>query len=168
MKCSDASNLTSPVQLYFSVVEELELKQHLDILVKNGFRVKVDDTKLSGQQCQLVGIPFVRLETTKKASSTSDKKKFDFSDLNELLSLIHESPGNPSVRCSKVRAILASRACRDSIMIGMPLTTTRMRKVVRRLAELDKPWNCPHGRPTLRHLTSIDLRAGFVSDLGTD
>jgi DNA mismatch repair protein PMS2 len=22
--------------------------------------------------------------------------------------------------------------------------------------ELDKPWNCPHGRPTMRHLAELD------------
>jgi DNA mismatch repair protein PMS2 len=138
----------------------------LEILEKNGFRVKINESMPSGQQCQLVGLPFVRLETSKKTSSTSDKKKFDLDDLNELLNLIHETPGNKSsIRCSKVRATLASRACRDSIMIGMPLKQARMKQIVQRLAGLDKPWNCPHGRPTLRHLTSIDLRAGFKSDL---
>lgn len=103
---------------------------------------------------------------TKKASSTSEKKRFDLDDLNELLCLIRDTPGSKeSIRCSKVQATLASRACRDSIMIGMPLKHVHMKKIIERLAELDKPWNCPHGRPTLRHLTSIDLGIGFKSDL---
>jgi len=31
-----------------------------------------------------------------------------------------------------------------------------MEKVVRHMGELDKPWNCPHGRPTMRHLFSLE------------
>ena len=40
-------------------------------------------------------------------------------------------------------------------MIGKTLTHTQMGKVVRHLGELDKPWNCPHGRPTMRHLFKL-------------
>lgn len=49
------------------------------------------------------------------------------------------------------------RACRSSIMIGKTLTRTQMGKVVRKLGELDKPWNCPHGRPTMRHLCGLGV-----------
>ena len=59
------------------------------------------------------------------------------------------------LRPSKVRAMLAMRACRGSIMIGKALTKDRMTKVVRNLAGLESPWNCPHGRPTMRHLTPL-------------
>lgn len=24
------------------------------------------------------------------------------------------------------------------------------------MGEIDQPWNCPHGRPTMRHLLSLD------------
>jgi DNA mismatch repair protein PMS2 len=47
-------------------------------------------------------------------------------------------------------------------MVGKPLRENQMLKVVRNLGEMDKPWNCPHGRPTMRHLA--DLNAW---DLGT-
>ncbi len=48
--------------------------------------------------------------------------------------------------------MLASRACRYSIMVGRPLSRTDMRDLLRGLARLRAPWNCPHGRPTLRHV----------------
>lgn len=48
--------------------------------------------------------------------------------------------------------MLASRACRSSIMIGRALSREEMQRVLGRLADLRAPWNCPHGRPTMRHV----------------
>ncbi|KIY99177.1 hypothetical protein MNEG_8784 [Monoraphidium neglectum] len=55
--------------------------------------------------------------------------------------------------------MLASRACRSSIMIGRALDPPLMRRILARLAELDAPWNCPHGRPTMRHLAVLPSAA---------
>ena len=49
------------------------------------------------------------------------------------------------LRPSKIYSILASRACRSSIMIGTDLEFKTMKKVVTNLATLESPWNCPHG-----------------------
>ncbi|CAH6721197.1 DNA mismatch repair protein Pms1p [[Candida] jaroonii] len=57
-------------------------------------------------------------------------------------------------RISKKEKILASKACRKSIMIGQHLTRPTMKRVVQNLSNLDKPWNCPHGRPTVRFLNN--------------
>ena len=35
------------------------------------------------------------------------------------------------------------------------LSQKEMEKVVRRLADVEQPWNCPHGRPTMRHVGDI-------------
>ena len=43
----------------------------------------------------------------------------------------------------------ASKACRSAIMVGDVLSKNKMQEVVRGLAKLESPWNCPHGRPTL-------------------
>jgi DNA mismatch repair protein PMS2 len=59
------------------------------------------------------------------------------------------------LRPKKVYQMLASRACRKSIMIGDVLDIKQMYKVVRNLATLESPWNCPHGRPTLRYLGKV-------------
>ena len=41
-------------------------------------------------------------------------------------------------------------------MIGKTLSVRQMGDVLRHMGEIEKPWNCPHGRPTMRHLTSLD------------
>ncbi|KAL8272375.1 hypothetical protein Esti_003665 [Eimeria stiedai] len=58
-------------------------------------------------------------------------------------------------RPSRVWDILASKACRSAVMIGDALAPHRQLAILRRMASLQLPFNCPHGRPTMRHL--IDL-----------
>ena len=78
-------------------------------------------------------------------------------------------------RPSRVRAMFASRACRRSVMVGDPLTIPQMKKLVSQLGKLKQPWvslssiafspftlhfslqNCPHGRPTMRHLINLEM-----------
>ena len=59
------------------------------------------------------------------------------------------------LRPKKVYQMLASRACRSSVMIGEALDNKKMTSLVQNLATLESPWNCPHGRPTLRFLKKI-------------
>ncbi|GAX74397.1 hypothetical protein CEUSTIGMA_g1845.t1 [Chlamydomonas eustigma] len=73
----------------------------------------------------------------------------------------------PLIRPSKVRSMLASRACRSSIMIGKPLDRPAMKKVLRGMSVLEQPWNCPHGRPTMRHVVTLPtLLHGSSSEAG--
>ena len=51
--------------------------------------------------------------------------------------------------------MFASRACRSAVMIGTALRSHEMRSIVDNLTDLYQPWNCPHGRPTMRHLFSL-------------
>jgi len=59
------------------------------------------------------------------------------------------------VRLPKAVAMFASRACRHSIMIGTALSDKQMRDVVEDMAKVEQPWNCPHGRPTMRHVSEM-------------
>mmetsp|Transcript_4408 Transcript_4408/g.5274 ORF Transcript_4408/g.5274 Transcript_4408/m.5274 type:complete len:100 (-) Transcript_4408:15-314(-) len=59
--------------------------------------------------------------------------------------------------------MFASRACRGSIMIGTPLSQKEMETVVERLANVEHPWSCPHGRPTMRHVR--DLMQTLIDDV---
>eukprot|EP01038_Epipyxis_sp_PR26KG_P005053 gene5053-7054_t len=41
-------------------------------------------------------------------------------------------------------------------MIGTTLKQPEMISIVNNLSGLEQPWNCPHGRPTLRHLFNMN------------
>ena len=42
-------------------------------------------------------------------------------------------------------------------MIGTPLNLKEMRKIINHMGEMEHPWNCPHGRPTMRHLVNLQM-----------
>jgi DNA mismatch repair protein PMS2 len=140
--------LVHPKQLDLTAIEEEIILNHSSALEKNGFEISVDESGDAGvgQRCKLTSLPMSREVT------------FSLSDLEELLSLLAEQPegGKEVVRPTKVRKMFAMRACRSSIMVGKTLSGKQMERVVRHMGELDKPWNCPHGRPTMRHLYSLD------------
>lgn len=64
-------------------------------------------------------------------------------------------------RLPKLVAAFASRACRSAVMIGTALKLNDMQGIVKQMSGLDQPWNCPHGRPTIRHLSTLPNRECF-------
>lgn len=66
-----------------------------------------------------------------------------------------ESTSQNLLRIPKLVSMFASRACRSAIMIGTAMQESEMKTVVGRLEKIDQPWNCPHGRPTMRHLVDL-------------
>ena len=152
--------LIQPIALEVTPDERHLLEEHVEVFRWNGF--EVDAASLAGEGNVLItSVPFSRVTT------------FGKDDALELLSLLEHgapvltqqqmtqasqalAPSASAVpRPSKVRAMFASRACRSSIMIGKCLNDTEMRRVVANLAGLHAPWNCPHGRPTMRHLCKL-------------
>jgi len=143
-----SQRLVQPKTLELTAVEEEIIIEHATALERNGFVVSVDQSgdRPVGARCQLLSLPLSR-ETT-----------FSVSDLEELIFLLGDNPSSSATtvpRPSKVRKMFAMRACRSSIMIGRALSQRQMEKVVRHMGEMEKPWNCPHGRPTMRHLCGL-------------
>ena len=152
--------LVHPHRLDLTAIEEETVLDNTDALLKNGFRVEIDTSgdEEVGRRCQLISLPMSR-ETT-----------FDVTDLEELIALLAESPSSASSekvpRPTKVRRMFAMRACRSSVMIGKTLTLKQMGVLVKKMGEIDKPWNCPHGRPTMRHVCGLQEWEGWEEGSG--
>jgi len=141
----------------------------------NGFKLQVNNQleNGAGRRIQLLSVPF------------SQGVQFGVQDVLELASMITdgyhdhviESRGDVNKQylllkndavtssCSsrlkkvmmlpKLMATFASRACRSAVMIGTGLQRHEMKKLVSQLSGIEQPWNCPHGRPTMRHLVDL-------------
>lgn len=143
--------LVHPRPLHLTAIEEEVVFENNDVLLKNGFLIDIDTSGEStvGQRCKLLSLPMSREVT------------FDVTDLEELIALLADTPTSSSAsnahvpRPGKVRRMFAMRACRSSIMIGKTLTLKQMGTLVRKMGDIEKPWNCPHGRPTMRHVCGL-------------
>jgi DNA mismatch repair ATPase MutL len=93
--------------------------------------------------------------TTTQTTQLSQSQGQHAESGNSVVSAARSGPDRILARLPKAIAMFASRACRTSIMIGTALSHKEMERVVKRLADVDHPWNCPHGRPTMRHVGNI-------------
>lgn len=143
--------LVKPLGLEFSAQDELIVMQHMDAFRAGGFDI----------ECREQNRPTQRLYL--KAQPISKHTIFVQEDLQDIVNMLKNSIIRNSslkigiLRPPRVRAMFASRACRMSIMIGTALQNAQMEKIVRKLANIEHPWTCPHGRPTMRHLCSLPL-----------
>uniref|UniRef100_A0A9J8AGW7 Mismatch repair endonuclease PMS2 n=1 Tax=Cyprinus carpio carpio TaxID=630221 RepID=A0A9J8AGW7_CYPCA len=136
--------LIAPQSLHLPAISETVLMENLEIFRKNGFDFLVDEDAQVMERVKLVSLP------------TSKNWTFGPSDIEELIFMLSDSPGI-MCRPSRVRQMFASRACRKSVIVGTALNTSEMKKLVLHMGEIEQPWNCPHGRPTMRHLANLDM-----------
>ena len=97
--------------------------------------------------------------------TSNSNKMLNLKDIDELLFVLNESESTTTaghggsismasseqtslteLKSSSLRAMYASKACRKSVMIGDSLNMCEMKRIITHLHEIDKPWNCPHGR----------------------
>ncbi|XP_055602995.1 mismatch repair endonuclease PMS2 [Uranotaenia lowii] len=136
--------LVVPQQLELTAVNEMILMDNLEIFEMNGFKFELDGSAEPTRKVKLLAKPF------------SKNWEFGKEDIDELIFMLQDAP-NTVCRPSRVRAMFASRACRKSVMIGKALSIGEMRKLVSHMGEIEQPWNCPHGRPTMRHLVNLSM-----------
>jgi len=60
-----------------------------------------------------------------------------------------------------VESIAVSIACHSAVRAGQSLTDDEMRELLRQLEQVAMPHTCPHGRPTMIHLSSGQLKREF-------
>jgi len=142
-----SQKMVLPQRLELTSVNESILLDNLGVFEKNGFHFEVNESAPTTERVCLTSLPISKNWT------------FGKEDIDELIFMISEGGGEGDVnfRPSRVRAMFASRACRTSVMVGTSLSKQDMLKLVRHMGEIEQPWNCPHGRPTIRHLVNTEM-----------
>ncbi|EDW01830.1 mismatch repair endonuclease PMS2 isoform X2 [Drosophila grimshawi] len=149
--------LTVPQTLELTAVNEMILQDYLPVFEKNGFKFEINADAPATQKVRLLGKPY------------SKNWEFGKEDIDELIFMLQDAPEGTICRPSRIRAMFASRACRKSVMIGKALhRSTTMRRLITQMGEIEQPWNCPHGRPTMRHLINVTMLMDEEEDNAND
>jgi len=174
--------LIKPLPLELSPSEEHCVVENMRIFVQNGFRFRFDVRKPVRHRLSLTSIPHSGSGGDGRKAVQFGKE--DVGALCAILGADGDSSssgyiagsgtgadgggsmgnnavrryagtGRTIIRLPKAVAMFASRACRSSVMIGDSLSKQEMEQIVRKLDSLEQPWDCPHGRPTIRHVKNL-------------
>lgn len=160
--------LLKPLVVEMTANLENVIEENLQVFEENGFKIIVDESAPAGERVSLLTMPFSKgtqfgvNDVLELASILCGEDGDDFYEgrtsknylslRNEPVSHSDKSYLQPRILLPKIMTMFASRACRSAVMIGTALSKTEMRTIVQQMVSVEQPWNCPHGRPTMRHL----------------
>jgi DNA mismatch repair protein MutL len=139
----DTQGLLEPIPFEVNPKQEEVLKSHREALAEFGFSIEP-----FGDRTYLVRAVPARLHDRDWAAV-----------MRELLDSL---TGGDESRWAE--SIAMSIACHSAVRARQPLTDDEMRELLRQLEQVAMPHTCPHGRPTMIHLNSGQLRKDFGRD----
>ena len=158
-----SQKLMHPMKLKLPPAHEQLVCENRAFFKQNGFDAFYDGSLDPGSRVSLLSLP------TLSGLGVDRSGVFDKSDFAELLEQLDDyilsakgdvgdvwSATGDVIRPRKIWSHLASKACRTAIMIGDILTMKDAKRILENLADLKQPWNCPHGRPTFKHIGSLN------------
>ena len=163
--------LLQPMTLELSISEEMIIIDNIHIYELNGFKLKINENAMTGRKIELLGIPFsksiqfnvndIHELTSILSDDINGNEEIHATDTVISSIVLRNSDNNNEniekrrkndLKLPKLMNMFASRACRSAVMIGSSLESRQMTSIVNNLSTIQQPWNCPHGRPTLKHL----------------
>jgi DNA mismatch repair protein PMS2 len=152
--------LLVPKELVLSSYDESLLEQYQEAIRLNGFILNYEETNPLGHKFYLASVPVSKSAVLGEAELLEMIENLKtvgcIDDINQLAKLI---------RPKKYYDMFASRACRKAVMIGTAIEPKKMTQIVAKLAGLEHPWNCPHGRPTVRLLKHLPRLASNLPQI---
>lgn len=82
-------------------------------------------------------------------------------DLAEAVRTLLDSIATDEEPLKREEKMAQSLACHSAVKAGDSLTGEEMRELIRQLEQTAQPKTCPHGRPTMIHLSSQQLEKEF-------
>ncbi|PIR55543.1 hypothetical protein COU74_00190 [Candidatus Peregrinibacteria bacterium CG10_big_fil_rev_8_21_14_0_10_36_19] len=136
--------LLVPAQLELSVDEAEMLKEHGEIFSGLGFEIE----NFGGNTFLIQAVP-----------SCLVKEEIDEVIKGVLDDLADEK--KPSNMQGHIEEILTYMSCRSAIKFGQKLNLPEMEALIKQMDGLERPYTCPHGRPTMVALTMDELGKMF-------
>ena len=130
----------------FSIAEKTSIFNDREIYAQLGFEIKKELDEYYIHTFPSIYSYHFQYEDFLNIVNKFQEKNYKLS--NELVKKLFLS--------DNVLKYIATKACRMSVMIGDALDHQQMNKIVENLSKILSPWNCPHGRPTMRFLYNLN------------
>jgi len=137
----EVQSLLEPVAVELTPKQETLLADHREMMVQFGFSID----PFGDKTCLVRAVPSV---LTGKRITNAVKETLDSLE------------GESDVLDGEDR-MARSLACHGAVRAGQSLSQEEMRELVGQLERTTSPRTCPHGRPTMVHLSSIRLNREF-------
>ena len=137
----EVQGLLQPITIEFSPREEETLKASKEFLAEFGFAIEP-----FGNRSYLIrAIPALVARA----------------NIIEIISALFDSLASKESPNPWEEKIAQSLACHGAIRAGQQLSNEEMRELIKQLEQTRQPRACPHGRPTMIHLSAYQLEKEF-------
>ena len=139
----DTQMVSPPVIVSLSATEEAALNDHMNDFNQMGYRI----THFGGRDYQISGIP-------------ADMYTLDPGEL--FMSVIADATDWSGIRESElIKERIASMSCKAAVKGNHNMSVQEADALINELLELENPYNCPHGRPTIVSMSHYELDRKF-------
>ena len=142
----DTQMISPPIILTLSVQEEMALSAHMEYFEGMGFEIE----PFGGKEYAVRGVPSNLLSIAKKELL-----------LEMLGSLTEEKILVSAVSQELIYERVASMSCKAAVKGGHALSVREADELIDQLLELENPYACPHGRPTIISMSRYELEKKF-------
>jgi DNA mismatch repair protein MutL len=137
----EVQGLLEPVTVELSPKQEEVLKTKGELLGEFGFNLE----PFGARSYLLRAVPAMMKE----------------GNLTEAVKTLLDSLAAEEEPSKREENIAQSLACHGAVKAGQSLTAEEMRELIKQLEQTNQPRTCPHGRPTMLHLSSQQLDKEF-------
>ncbi len=138
-----SQSLMIPIVMEFSKKEALKLQESLEMIQEFGIEIEP------------FGTHTFQIQSHPSWIKQGEEKEI----IEEIIDLVLSNQKVTVAQLRKATAIMMS--CKGSIKANHRLTTIEAEQLLVDLAKCKNPYNCPHGRPVLVHLSNKDLEKLF-------
>jgi len=136
-----SQQLLTPVPLELTPRQHAAMAKHVEALTELGFEIE----PFGGETYLLRAVPAV----------------LERGDIGQAVAEILDELAEEGTGETQEEKALISVVCHSAVRAGQTLSMEEMRDLVRQLEETSLPHTCPHGRPTMIHLSAEQLAREF-------
>jgi DNA mismatch repair protein MutL len=136
-----SQQLLTPLPLELTPRQYATVAEHLEALTELGFEIE----PFGGETYLLRAVPAA----------------LERGDIGQAVAEILDDLAEEGIGETREEKALISVVCHSAVRAGQTLSMEEMRDLVRQLEETSLPHTCPHGRPTMIHLSAEQLAREF-------